>query len=93
VHHFKEGDRSSRSKNAYDVLFKAAAKRTDMTEEIGRKQIRLAHLLVTRIVHVLKAYTVLLVEGRGEGSDVEAETKFLIKRMAQLESGPGTFEA
>lgn len=70
LHHFKEGDRSSRSKNVYDVLFKATAKRTVTNEAISKKQSLLAHLLIARIVQVFKAYTALLVEGRGEGSDL-----------------------
>lgn len=93
LHHFKEGDRSVRSKNAYDVLFKATGKRVILTQEILKKQSKLAHLLLTRIVQVFKAYTALLAEGRGEGSDLEAESKFLLKKMAQLESGPGIFES
>lgn len=43
-------------------------------------------------MNVIKAYTTLLSEGRGEGSDVEAEIKFVLKKVSQLHSEPGTFE-
>ncbi len=51
---------------------------------MAKKQAAIAHLLLTRIVHVLKAYAALLVEGRGAGSDQEAEVKFILRKIAQL---------
>lgn len=49
-----------------------------------KKQEGLAHLLLGRVVNVLKGEIALIAEGRSTGSDLEAETKFLLKRMTQL---------
>jgi hypothetical protein len=92
MHQFKENDPSSLAKSAYDVVFKALARRSKVEEKIKKKQQALAHLLFARIANVFKAYSALLIEGRAAGSDLEAESKFLLKRMSQLETGPGTFE-
>ena len=74
------------------MLFKALNKRSKVSEMIMKRQQALAHLLVVRIVNVVKGYLLLLSEGRAVGSDLEAETRFLLKRMSQLETGPGVFE-
>ena len=91
VHHYQEVDKSLRAKNAYDVLFKGLVKRNGISDKIKKRQQILGHVLVMRVVNVLKGYHNLLEEKRGAGSDLEGECRFLLKRIGQLETGSGTF--
>lgn len=62
VNNYQESDKASRAKNAYDVLFKALAKRSHVSEKILLRQQKLAHVLVVRAVGVFKGYHSLLEE-------------------------------
>lgn len=92
VHHFKEGDPSARAKNAYDVLFKAVAKRSHISPEVKEKQAVMAHALLKRIINIVKAYSALLAENRGGGSDVEVEVRYVLKKLSQLNATANVLE-
>jgi hypothetical protein len=85
ISHYKENDKTGRSKNIYDILFKSIARKENTNEIIIQRQAILIKTFLKHLVSVFNDYFKLVETGKPEGSDIECEIKYLMKKIVQLE--------